>query len=70
VLVVNTQDASVSRVDLTMQQTDRYQVGNCPYGIGISRDGKTIAAGVEDEKSVKSLSLRLSLGQTTASEVP
>jgi YVTN family beta-propeller protein len=54
VLVVNTQDASVSRVDLeTMKELYRYPVGPRPYGIAVSRDGKTVAVGVEDEEKVK-----------------
>ncbi len=54
VFVVNTQDASVSLVDLkTMKEAHRFQVGPRPYGIAISRDGKTVAVGVEDEEKVK-----------------
>jgi hypothetical protein len=52
VLVVNTHDASVSRVDLeTMKELNRYPVGPRPYGIAVSRDGKTVAVGVEDEET-------------------
>lgn len=54
VLVINTQDASVSLVDLTaMKETARHAVGPRPYGIAVSRDGKTVAIGVEDEECVK-----------------
>jgi DNA-binding beta-propeller fold protein YncE len=58
VLVVNTQGASVSRVDLdTMQEVKRYEVGPRPYGIAVSKDQKTVAVGVEDEEQVKFFSL-------------
>jgi YVTN family beta-propeller protein len=58
VFVVNTQDASVSLIDLaTMKQVNRYPVGNRPYGIAVSKDGKTVAVGVEDEECVKFFSL-------------
>src|SRR5262245_63690389 len=58
VLVVNTQDASVSLVDLgTMKELSRHKVGPRPYGIAVSRDGKTVAVGVEDEEKVKFYSL-------------
>ena len=54
VFVVNTQDASVSRVDLaTMKEIARYKVGPRPYGIAVTRDGETVAVGVEDEEKVK-----------------
>src|SRR5215211_3837216 len=54
VLVVNTQDASVSRVDLaTMKELKRFPVGPRPYGIAVTRDGRTVAVGVEDEEKVK-----------------
>ncbi len=54
VLVVNTQDASVSLVDLAaMKETKRFPVGPRTYGIAVSRDGKTVAVGVEDEEKVK-----------------
>jgi DNA-binding beta-propeller fold protein YncE len=54
VFVVNTQDASVSRVDLgNMQEIGRFPVGQRPYGIAVTRDGKTVAVGVEDEEKVK-----------------
>lgn len=57
-LVVNTQDASVSLVDLaTMKEEKRFKVGPRPYGIAVSRDGKTLAVGVEDEECVKFYSL-------------
>jgi YVTN family beta-propeller protein len=58
VFVVNTQDASVSLVDLaTMQELKRHKVGDRPYGIAVSQDGKTVAVGVEDEECVKFFSL-------------
>lgn len=58
VFVVNTQDASVSLVDLeTMKELKRHEVGKRPYGIAVSRDGKTVAVGVEDEECVKFFSL-------------
>ncbi len=54
VLVVNTQDGSVSRVDLAaMGEVGRFQVGERPYGIAVTRDGKTVAVGVEGEEKVK-----------------
>lgn len=57
-LVVNTQDASVSLVDLVaMKEVNRFKVGPRPYGIAVSRDGKTVAVGVEDEERVKFYSL-------------
>ncbi len=58
VFVVNTGDASVSLVDLeSMKEMKRYPVGPRPYGIAVSRDGKTVAVGVEDEEKVKFFSL-------------
>jgi YVTN family beta-propeller protein len=58
VLVVNTQDASVSLVDLTtMKERSRNPVGPRPYGIAISKDGRMMAVGVEDEECVKFFSL-------------
>ena len=58
VFVVNTQDASVSLVDLkAMKEVERYKVGPRPYGIAVSQDGKTVAVGVEDEECVKFFSL-------------
>lgn len=58
VFVVNTQDASVSLVDLeTMKELKRHDVGKRPYGIAVSRDGMTVAVGVEDEECVKFFSL-------------
>jgi DNA-binding beta-propeller fold protein YncE len=54
VFVVNTQDASVSRVDLAaMKEVGRFPVGSRPYGIAVTKDGKTVAVGVEDEEKVK-----------------
>jgi DNA-binding beta-propeller fold protein YncE len=54
VLVVNTQDASVSRVDLAaMKEIGRFPVGERPYGIAVTRDGKIVAVGVEGEEKVK-----------------
>ena len=56
--VVNTQDASVSLVDLAaMKELKRHAVGDRPYGVAVSRDGKTVAVGVEDEECVKFFSL-------------
>ncbi len=58
VFVVNTQDASVSLVDLTtMKEVRQYEVGKRPYGIAVTRDGKSVAVGVEDEECVKFYSL-------------
>ncbi len=58
VLVVNTQDASVSLVDLeSMKELKHYAVGPRPYGIAVSRDGRTVAVGVEYEECVKFFSL-------------
>lgn len=54
VLVVNTGDGSVSRVDLqAMKETARHPVGPRPYGIAVTRDGRTIAVGVEGEEKVR-----------------
>jgi DNA-binding beta-propeller fold protein YncE len=54
VYVVNTQDASVSLVELgSMKELARRPVGPRPYGIAVSRDGRTVAVGVEDEEKVK-----------------
>ncbi|HUE74258.1 MAG TPA: hypothetical protein VMP01_25480 [Pirellulaceae bacterium] len=56
--VVNTQDASVSLVDLkSMKEEDRFPVGQRPYGIAVTQDGSTVAVGVEDEEAVKFFSL-------------
>jgi DNA-binding beta-propeller fold protein YncE len=53
VLVVNTQGASVSRVDLgEMKEVARYPVGDRPYGIAVTRDGRTVAVGLEGKESV------------------
>ena len=58
VLVVNTGDASVSRVDLTtMKEVSRHPIGVRPYGIAVMQDGKSVAVGVEDEECVKFFSL-------------
>jgi YVTN family beta-propeller protein len=58
VFVVNTQDAAVSRVDLSsMKELKRYPVGPRPYGIAVTGDGKTVAVGVEDEECVKFFAL-------------
>ena len=55
---VNTQDASVSLVDLAaMKERTRYEVGKRPYGIAVAQDGKTVCVGVEDEECVKFFSL-------------
>ena len=54
VFVVNTQDASVSLVDLrTMKEERRFPVGPRPYGIAVTQDGRTVAVGVEDEEAVR-----------------
>ncbi len=54
VFVVNTQDASVSLVDITtMKEIRRIPVGARPYGVVVSRDGRRLAVGVEDEEKVK-----------------
>ncbi len=54
VLVVNTQDASVSQVALeTMKEVKRFPVGERPYGIAVLADGEHIAVGVEGEERVK-----------------
>lgn len=54
VFVVNTQDASVSLVDMaTMKEVRRLPVGSRPYGVVVSRDGRKLAVGVEDEEKVK-----------------
>src|SRR5688572_19858542 len=58
VFVVNTGDASVSLVDIpNLKEVKRYPVGPRPYGIAVTRDGKTVAVGVEDEECVKFFSL-------------
>ena len=54
VLVVNTGDDSVSLVDLaTLREVKRFEVGRSPYGVAVTRDGKTVAVGVEGEGKVK-----------------
>ena len=54
VFVVNTGDGTVSLVDLAgVNEIRRYEVGPRPYGIAVSRDGKTVAVGIEDEECVK-----------------
>lgn len=54
VFVVNTQDSSVSLVDLgAMKELQRFPVGPRPYGIAVTPDGATVAVGVEDEEKVK-----------------
>lgn len=54
VFVVNTQDASVSLVDITtMKEIRRLPVGPRPYGVVVGHNGKTVAVGVEDEEKVK-----------------
>jgi YVTN family beta-propeller protein len=58
VFVVNTGDASVSLVDLAnMKEAKSWKVGPRPYGIAVSKDGKTVAIGIEDEECVKFFSL-------------
>jgi YVTN family beta-propeller protein len=54
VFVVNTQDASVSLVELSsMKEVRRIAVGPRPYGVTVSRDGRRVAVGVEDEGKVR-----------------
>lgn len=54
VLVVNTQDGSISLVDLdTQREVKRLPVGQRPYGIAVNREGNLVAVGVEDEEQVK-----------------
>lgn len=54
VFVVNTGDGTVSLVDLdAMREVRKIPVGPRPYGIAVSRDGKTLAVGVEDDEKVK-----------------
>ncbi len=54
VFVVNTQDASVSLVDIaSMKELRRIPVGPRPYGVVVSSDGRRVAVGVEDEEKVK-----------------
>jgi DNA-binding beta-propeller fold protein YncE len=56
VLVVNTQDASISLVELAgMTEVRRIPVGPRPYGIAVTADGKRVAVGVEGEGKVKFL---------------
>jgi DNA-binding beta-propeller fold protein YncE len=56
--VVNTGDGTVSLVDLEeMKEVERHEVGPRPYGVAVSRVGKTVAVGVEDEECVKFYSL-------------
>ena len=55
---MNTGDGTVSLVDLAdLKEVKRYEVGPRPYGIAVSRDGKTVAVGIEDEEGVKFYSL-------------
>src|SRR5262249_23879269 len=53
VFVVNTGDGSVSLVDLEAMK----EVAPRPYGIAVSKDGKTVAVGIEDEEKVRFFSL-------------
>ena len=54
VFIVNTQDASISLVELAaLKEIKRFPVGPRPYGVAVSRDGKTVAVGVEDEEKIK-----------------
>jgi YVTN family beta-propeller protein len=54
VFVVNTGEGTVSLVDLKSQREIRkIEVGPRPYGVALSRDGRTLAVGVEDEEKVK-----------------
>lgn len=68
VFVVNTQDASISLVDLvSLQEEKRIPVGKRPYGIAITPDARTVAVGVEEEEAVKFFSLP---GGELAGQVP
>lgn len=54
VFVVNTGDGTVSLVDIaSMKEIERHKVGPRPYGIAVSRDGQTVAVGIEDDECVK-----------------
>lgn len=54
VFVVNTGEGTVSLVDLVqMKEVKRFEVGNDPYGIALSKDGKTVIIGVEGEQKLK-----------------
>ncbi|MBM3552809.1 MAG: hypothetical protein FJX45_13860 [Alphaproteobacteria bacterium] len=56
VFVVNTQDASVSLVELAgMKEVRRIPVGAQPYGLAVTADGEKLAIGVEGEEKVKFL---------------
>lgn len=56
--VVNTGDGTVAQVDLAAMKTlETHKVGPRPYGIAVSKDGKTVAVGVEDEEKVKFFSV-------------
>jgi len=56
VLVVNTQEASISLVELAgMTEIRRIPVGPRPYGIALTADGNRVAVGVEGEGKVKFL---------------
>jgi YVTN family beta-propeller protein len=54
VFVVNSGDGTVSLVDLNkMKEIKRFRVGDDPYGIAVSKDGKTVIVGVEREEKLK-----------------
>jgi YVTN family beta-propeller protein len=54
VFVVNTQDSTVSLIDITgKKEIHRFKVGAKPYGISVSLDNKTVAVGVEGEMKMK-----------------
>ena len=56
VFVVNAKDALVSLVDLkAMKEIRRFTVGQGPYGIAVSPDGKTVAVGVETDNHFRVL---------------
>src|SRR2546423_2822008 len=58
VFAVNTGDGTVSLVDIpAAKEIERFKVGPRPYGIAVSRDGHTVAVGIEDEECVKFFSL-------------
>ncbi|MDJ0848971.1 MAG: YncE family protein [Myxococcota bacterium] len=53
VLVVNTESDSVSLVDLeSLREVKRFDVGESPYGVAVTRDGSRVAVGLEGEGKV------------------
>lgn len=54
VFVVNTQDSSVSLIDIEgKKEMYRFKVGAKPYGVSVSQDSKIVAVGVEGEMKMK-----------------